>query len=414
MANNYTPSYNQYRTQTAGYALPSSVRTYSVFDPASNSWRRMTNDGRSPMPASPAQQQADIAGALAQARQTQGTVYPAQGMGQGQPVEVHPGYMNPPVQASAQTPSGGSVRPSPASGGGAAVVPMGQGQNVSPRVSQGQIPVLPEEGTVQAPSTLYQGMGKTQEGGTVYAPLAAAVDSRPDTRDMVTVTREGITVPAVPFGTAADSVAACVGLPSTNNKVNVADAAFRGLPEGFIKQKPKTGTPSFYWDPSERGEMNYNEEMKNLGRAISEDPETASRVGEVWGSAALAAAPVGAMVGALGKGAVWGARALAGTKLGKNLANSYRVVRNNAIERGRQVANYLGDRFYNPQNVGQKGFEKFNFNNFVDSRVPPSVQAQRLANYQQYLQNTARVETPLPPNAIRPLKSFENFRTAGF
>ena len=95
MANNYTPSYNQYRTQTAGYALPSSVRTYSVFDPASNSWRRMTNDGMSPMPQG---NQPDIQAALAQARQTQGTVYPAQGMGQGQPVEVHPGYMNPPVQ----------------------------------------------------------------------------------------------------------------------------------------------------------------------------------------------------------------------------------------------------------------------------------------------------------------------------
>lgn len=80
MANNYTPNYNQYLTQTAGYALPSNVRTYSVFDHSSNSWKRMTNDGRSPMPASPAQQQADIAGALAQARQTQGTVYPAQGM----------------------------------------------------------------------------------------------------------------------------------------------------------------------------------------------------------------------------------------------------------------------------------------------------------------------------------------------
>ena len=95
MTNNYTPSYNQYRTQTAGYALPSSVRTYSVFDPASNTWRRMTNDGMSPMPQG---NQQDIQAALAQARQTQGTVYPAQGMGQGQPVEMHPGYMNPPVK----------------------------------------------------------------------------------------------------------------------------------------------------------------------------------------------------------------------------------------------------------------------------------------------------------------------------
>ena len=102
MANNYTPSYNQYLTQTAGYALPSSVRTYSVFDPASNSWRRMTNDGRSPMPVqsqtpvmavqpmTSAQEQAAVAGALAQARQTQGKVW------------------NPLPQTPVQIPSGGS------------------------------------------------------------------------------------------------------------------------------------------------------------------------------------------------------------------------------------------------------------------------------------------------------------------
>lgn len=390
MANNYTSSYNQYLTQTAGYALPSSVRSYSVFDPSSNSWRRMTNDGRSPMPA---QGQTPVADALALARQTQGRDWSAQ-----------------PAPMPAQTPLGGPRMASPASRGGAAVVPMGQGRNVAPRASQGQIPVLPGESAVQAPSTLYQGMGKTQEGDIVYTPLAAAANQVP----VPTVTSKGVVVPAAPFSTPADTVAANIGLPPTNNRVNVADAAFRGLPEGFIKQKQKADTPSFYWDPSERGEMNYNEEMKNLGRAISEDPETAKDVGRVWGSAALAAAPVGAMVGALGKGAVWGARALAGTKMGKNLAQGYRIVRNNAVERGRQVANYLGDRLYNPQSVGTKGFNRFNFENFTDARVSPSVQAQRLADYGQYLQNTARVETPLPPNAIRPLKGFENFRVTGF
>lgn len=388
MANNYTPSYNQYLTQTAGYALPSSVRSYSVFDPSSNSWRRMTNDGRSPMPV---QGQTPVADALALARQTQGRDWSAQPA---------------PVQAPAQIPSGGPRMASPASGGGTVVVPMGQGRNVSPRASQGQIPVLPGEGVVQAPSTLYQGMGKTQEGDTVYTPLAAAANPVA----VPTVTSKGVVVPTVPFSTPAETVAANVGLPPTNNRVNVADVAFRGLPEDFIKQKPKAGTPSFHWDPSEQGTMNYNEEMKNLGRAINNDPETTSRVGEVWGSTALAAAPVGAMVGALGKGAVWGVRALAGSKWGKNLA----IVRNNAIERGRQVANYLGDRLYNPQSVGTKGFNRFNFENFTDARVSPSVQAQRLADYRQYLQNTARVETPLPPNAIRPLKGFENFRVTGF
>ena len=126
MANNYTPSYNQYLTQSAGYALPSSVRTYSVFDPASNTWRRMTNNGMSPMPQG---NQPDIQAALAQARQTQGTVYPAQGMGQGQPVEMHPGYLNPPAQTPVQMSSRGSRTPSPASGGGGAVLVQGQPAN---------------------------------------------------------------------------------------------------------------------------------------------------------------------------------------------------------------------------------------------------------------------------------------------
>lgn len=89
MANNYTPNYNQYLTQTAGYALPSSVRSYSVFDPNSNTWRRMTNDGRSPMLMTPTQEQAAVAGALMQAQQTQGKVWnplpaPVQGMAQTQ------------------------------------------------------------------------------------------------------------------------------------------------------------------------------------------------------------------------------------------------------------------------------------------------------------------------------------------
>ena len=406
MANqNYTPAYRQYTQQSAGYTLPSSVRTYSVFDPASNSWRRMTNDGMSPMPQG---NQADIQAALAQARQTRGTVYPAEGMGQGQPVEMHPGYLNPPVQTPAQMPSGGSVRPSPASGGGGASVSLSPAPEASQRASQRGF-----KASGQPEEYLSAGMPLASRP-TAYPEGYRAVVSPDNQVPAYTIDRNGIAVPNVSGIPAPEQVVQRDVIKATPAAINVVDVAQRGLPENFIRQPQKENGPSFYWDPSERGEMNYNEEMKNLGRAISDDPETASRVGEVWGSAALAAAPVGAMVGALGKGAMWGTRALAGTKLGKNLANSYKIVRNNAIERGRQVANYLGDRFYNPQNIGQKGFEKFNFNNFVDSRVPPSVQAQRLANYQQYLQNTARVETPLPPNAIRPLKGFENFRTVGF
>lgn len=216
MPNNYTPSYNQYLTQTAGYALPSSVRTYSVFDPSSNSWRRMTNDGRSPMPA---QGQTPVADALALARQTQGRDWSAQ-----------------PAPMPAQAPLGGPRMASPASRGGAAVVPMGQGRNVAPRASQGQIPVLPGEGAVQAPSTLYQGMGKTQEDGTVYTPLAVAVGSRPSRQD-IAITREGLSVPSVPFANPADTVAANRGLPPTEQPVerpvtvrDAIDAEYNNIP----------------------------------------------------------------------------------------------------------------------------------------------------------------------------------------
>lgn len=93
MPNNYAPSYNQYLTQTAGYALPSSVRSYSVFDPSSNSWRRMTNNGMSPMQQGT---QADIQAALRYADSSRGRVWD-----------------NPaPVQVPVQTPLGGSRRAS--------------------------------------------------------------------------------------------------------------------------------------------------------------------------------------------------------------------------------------------------------------------------------------------------------------
>ena len=162
--------------------IPASVRTYSMFDPNSNTWRRMTNDGRSPIPT---QRQVVV-----------------------------------PVQAPAQVPSRGSRKASPASKGGTVVVPMDQGRNVAPRATQNQIPVLPEESTAQVPSTLYQGMGKTQEGDTVYTPLTVAANSVP----VATITNKGIVVPTTPFSTPADVVAANRGLPPTERPVTVRDA----------------------------------------------------------------------------------------------------------------------------------------------------------------------------------------------
>lgn len=203
---NYARQYQAY-AQSIEPDIPSSVRTYSIFNPDTGTWQRMTNGFRSPIPAQgqvsipvqvPAQPAVDpVVQALALARQTQGR-----------------DWAMPLPQTPAQIPSGGSRRRSPASGEGTAVVPVGQGRNVAPRASQGQIPVLSEEGAVQAPSTLYQGMGKTQEGGTVYTPLVVAVDSRPSRQD-IAITREGISVPSVPFTTPADVVAANIGLPPT-------------------------------------------------------------------------------------------------------------------------------------------------------------------------------------------------------
>ena len=217
MANNYTPSYNQYLTQTAGYALPSSVRTYSVFDPASNSWRRMTNDGRSPMPASPAQQQADIAGALAQARQTQGTVYPAGGMGQGQPVEMHPGYVNPPVQSPVQTPSGGPRMPSQPLPRGGAVPVQGQPSRASQRA-------------VEAPASIQAGnpyMGYAEirkEYGDPEADVAFLHEQPRGVPVTGKINTRGVGDVQSPFAAPVDVVAANRGLPPTERPVTIHDA----------------------------------------------------------------------------------------------------------------------------------------------------------------------------------------------
>ena len=120
MANfNYTPSYKQYTQQSAGYVIPNSVKTYSVFDPSSNTWKRMTNNGMSPMPV---QGQTPVADALALARQTQGRDW-----------SVQPA----PVQVPAQTPLGGSRTPSPASRGGTPSVYPPRGIPEAPAAPQG-------------------------------------------------------------------------------------------------------------------------------------------------------------------------------------------------------------------------------------------------------------------------------------
>lgn len=147
---NYLQQLRAYAQPTPVYTpadIPASVRTYSVFDPSSNTWRRMTNDGRSPIPV------------------------------QGQAVV--------PVQAPVQTSSRGSRTPSPASRGGGAVLVQGQPSKASQRAVEAPvavqagnpaatvsiIPEIPEDASVHAPAELYQGAGKTPEGNIVHTSI---------------------------------------------------------------------------------------------------------------------------------------------------------------------------------------------------------------------------------------------------
>ena len=109
-----TPKQN-YARQFQAYAqgiepdIPASVRTYSIFNPDTGTWQRMTNNFRSPIPVqgqavvpvqAPAQPAVDpVVAALAMAQQTRGR-----------------DWSRPLPQTPAQMPSKGSIRPSPASG----------------------------------------------------------------------------------------------------------------------------------------------------------------------------------------------------------------------------------------------------------------------------------------------------------
>lgn len=102
-----TPKQN-YARQFQAYAqgiepnIPAGIRTYSVFNPDTGTWQRMTNGFRSPIPV------------------------------QGQPVV--------PVQTPVQRPSRGSVRPSSASGEGGASVSLSPASEASQRASQRGLP----------------------------------------------------------------------------------------------------------------------------------------------------------------------------------------------------------------------------------------------------------------------------------
>lgn len=140
---NYTPAYRNYLYNSAGYVIPSTVRTYSVFDPASNTYKRMTNNGMSPMPMTPEQEQANIQAALRYAESARGRVYDEQTAQPLMPTQT-PGIMlrpRTPAQTPAQMPLGGSrMAPNGQQRGGMGI-PASPASRTSQRASQGQIQV---------------------------------------------------------------------------------------------------------------------------------------------------------------------------------------------------------------------------------------------------------------------------------
>lgn len=406
-----TPKQN-YARQFQAYAqgiepdIPSSVRTYSIFNPDTGTWQRMTNNFRSPIPAQgqvaipvqvPAQPAVDpVVQALALARQTQGR-----------------DWAMPLPQAPAQMLSGGSRRRSPASGGGTMVVPVDQAQSVpqtaskrgfdiAPFVYEGKpakdvkisitpnqpaqaetVVQLPLSDTPSAPSSLYMGTGKLQDGTVVYDPSfndytpTAVLSMSPDSRKYDRVVDydnddEVLRVADVPLDTTFSN--------KPKPPLELSDAILQPLPKNFLRKKEKG--PSFYYDPSESGTVNYNEEMKNLGRAISNDPETAALVGPVWGNAMANAIPVGAVAGGIVRGLATGANMLKNARIVKNLGSSYR----------------MGKQAFKNSNFAQ-GTKKF-FTYDKAANALAEARAENLARYQKYLEDTASMGQPLARTKI--------------
>lgn len=197
---NYARQYQAY-AQSIEPDIPSSVRTYSIFNPDTGTWQRMTNNFRSPIPAqgqtliptqtpgimlrprtqvlpmTPEQEQAAIEAGLARARATQGTTY--------QPLP----------QVPAQRPSGGSRRRSPASGGGTVVVPVDQAQGVPQTASKRGFDVAP--------------LGETESEKLKLAP-------RPVDRFLATVSPDNQTPVYLPIPKALPTVQINVPNPNIN------------------------------------------------------------------------------------------------------------------------------------------------------------------------------------------------------
>ena len=204
-----TPKQN-YARQFQAYAqgiepdIPASVRTYSIFNPDTGTWQRMTNNFRSPIPVqgqavvpvqAPAQPAVDpVVAALAMAQQTQGR-----------------DWSRPLPQTPAQMPSRGSRRPSPASGGGGVVQVQEQPSRASQRAVEAPV-------AVQAGNP-YMGYAEVRkEYGDPEADVAFLNEQPRGVLVTGKVNTRGVGDVQSPFVAPVDVVAANRGLPPTGTK----------------------------------------------------------------------------------------------------------------------------------------------------------------------------------------------------
>ena len=369
-----TPKQN-YARQFQAYAqgiepdIPASVRTYSIFNPDTGTWQRMTNGFRSPIPAQgqavvpvqvPAQPAVDpVVQALALARQTQGR-----------------DWSMPLPQTPAQIPSGGSRRRSPASGGGTVVVPADRAQSVpqtaskrgfdiAPFVYEGKpakdvkisatpnqsaqaetVVQLPLSDTSSAPSSLYMGTGKLQDGTVVYD--SSFNDYTPTT--VLSMSPDSRRYDRIVDYDNDDAILRATDIPLENIEATSATKPdkpknkFRyGRPVGFLGHIPK-GTDiskANYVDPSE-GTISYTDEMTNLGKAINQDPEVRQYVAPVWGTAVSVGVPLPKLLSL-------GAGFLKGTKIATNLNAGFKA----STDATAKVFRPLINKVYNSRSAQQ-------------------------------------------------------------
>lgn len=380
--------------------LPASVRTYSVFDPNSNTWRRMTNDGRSPIPAqrqvvvpvqAPAQPAVDpVVQALALARQTQGR-----------------DWAMPLPQSPAQRPSRGSRKASQPQLDSNPSVPASRGASKASAVPQG-VPagngskyhgyqeIRKEYGDPEADvAFLYD----EPTGKVIPVKQQPQVQVQPQAQQAVPATFDPALVrnmsPDYQGQTVTDDAmlrAAEVPLSATLNNapkppLGLSDTILRPLPNDFFqlntgKGQPYvstamgtdddaiiSGTPNTDYD----NDTIYDESKSNVWKA-NPNHEVTNRINRIIAGIVNTGAIAFPMGGAVGQAIINSnrIRALAG-----GLKGGYRALK------GRTLKGLSDYNLYNPGRVGKKGFDYAEIQS-----------GERLRKYQDYLRRTTQEAAP--------------------